>query len=286
MGIRHADFFAKKNYNASAMEKKTQSGAVVLCEKRGGWRKLTLNRPDKLNSVNAETHAALARALADLRGDPDARALLLTGAGRAFCAGQDLGERAVAPGQSPPDLGESLRARYNPLVLSVAALPIPVVCAVNGVAAGAGANLALACDFVLAAKSAKFIQAFCNIGLIPDSGGTWILPRLAGSARARTMAMLGEPVSAETAAEWGMIFKCVEDDDLPAESEALTERLSRGPTMAYGMIKQALARGTANSLAEQLALEADLQSRAGQSADYAEGVAAFREKRKPVFRGK
>ena len=266
--------------------KKKNATEAVRTERRAGWIKVTLNRPDKLNSVNAETGAALAAALAAARDDPDIRAVLLTGAGRAFCAGQDLGERAVAPGDAPPDLGESLRTRYNPLISAVATLPKPIVCAVNGVAAGAGANLALACDFVLAAQSAKFIQAFCNIGLIPDSGGTWILPRLAGPARAREMAMLGEPVSAEQAAEWGMICRSVADDQLQAEAEALAEKLARGPTFAYGTIKAALLSGASNSLPEQLALEAALQSRAGQTADYAEGVAAFREKRKAVFRGK
>ena len=260
---------------------------VVLLEKRDGWRKLILNRPGRLNSVNAEMHSALSRALAEVRADAAARALLLTGAGRAFCAGQDLGERAVsaAGASAAPDLGESLRTRYNPLILAIAELPLPVVCAVNGVAAGAGANLALACDFVLAARSAKFIQAFCNIGLVPDSGGTWFLPRLAGSARARAMMMLGEAVPAETAAEWGMIFECAADGELSAKAEALAERLSRGPTLAYGMMKRAWLAGATNSLSEQLALEANLQSRAGAGADYAEGVAAFREKRKAVFRG-
>ena len=281
------EFLGKPYYNASAMKTETPKNAgPVLLEKRDGWRKLILNRPDKLNSVNAEMHSALSRALAEVRADPAARALLLTGAGRAFCAGQDLGERAVSPDGNPPDLGESLRTRYNPLLLAIAGLPVPVVCAVNGAAAGAGANLALACDFVLAAKSAKFIQAFCNIGLIPDSGGTWLLPRLVGAPRARAMALLGGPVSAETAAEWGMIFKCAEDDALEAEAEALAEKLARGPTAAYGMTKRALLAGATNSLAEQLALEANLQSRAGESADYAEGVSAFREKRPAVFRGR
>ena len=281
------EFLGKPYYNASAMKTETPENAgPVLLEKRDGWRKLILNRPDKLNSVNAEMHSALSRALAEVRADPAARALLLTGAGRAFCAGQDLGERAVSPDGNPPDLGESLRTRYNPLLLAIAGLPVPVVCAVNGAAAGAGANLALACDFVLAAKSAKFIQAFCNIGLIPDSGGTWILPRLVGAPRARAMALLGGPVPAETAAEWGMIFKCAEDDALEAEAEALAEKLARGPTLAYGMTKRALLAGATNSLAEQLALEANLQSRAGESADYAEGVSAFREKRPAVFRGR
>lgn len=265
--------------------KHSADGSALLVERREGWRKLTLHRPEKLNSINAALSSALGAALAAARADRTTRALLLTGAGRAFCAGQDLAERAVAPGDAPPDLGESLRTRYNPLVAELATLPLPVVCAVNGVAAGAGANLALAGDFVLAAESARFIQAFCNIGLMPDSGGTWLLPRLVGLPRARAMMMLGEAVSAKTAAEWGMIFRRVADDELQTEAEALTERLARGPTLAYAMTKTALAAGATRPLTEQLALEADLQGRAGRSADYAEGVAAFRAKRRPTFRG-
>lgn len=263
----------------------TPDASVLLHERRGSWHKLTLNRPDRLNSFNAEMHEALAQALQEIVSDRHARAVLLTGAGRAFCAGQDLGERAVAPDGAPPDLGESLRTRYNPMLRTLFDMPIPTVCAVNGVAAGAGANLALTCDLVLAARSAKFIQAFCNLGLVPDSGGTWLLPRLVGSARARALMLLGEPVSAAEAAEWGMIYRCTADDELQTEAEALVENLAQGPTLGYRLTKRALRESMAHSFEQQLETEAALQTEAGRSADYAEGVAAFGEKRRPVFRG-
>jgi 2-(1,2-epoxy-1,2-dihydrophenyl)acetyl-CoA isomerase len=214
------------------------------------------------------------------------RAVLLTGAGRAFCAGQDLSTRKVSPGAAPIDLAVSLGNYYNPLVRRLRELPKPVVCAVNGTAAGAGANIALACDLVIAARSASFVQAFSKIGLLPDSGGTWFLPRLAGSARAMGLALLGERLSAEDAAAWGLIWKVVDDDALATEATAIAKQLATGPTTGYGLIKQALLASATNSLDAQLELERDLQRKAGFSEDYREGVTAFLEKRKPVFKGK
>jgi 2-(1,2-epoxy-1,2-dihydrophenyl)acetyl-CoA isomerase len=213
--------------------------------------------------------------------DRDCRALLLTGAGRGFCAGQDLTEIADA---RPAEIGELLE-NYNPVILKLRALPIPVVCAVNGVAAGAGANLALACDIVLAARSATFVQAFAKIGLVPDCGGTWFLPRFVGEARARALSMLADPVPAETAAEWGMIWRAVADDELMREAEALAARLAAGPTAALGLIKQALEGSAVNELEDQLDLEAELQEEAAENPDYAEGLRAFLQKRPPSFTG-
>lgn len=247
---------------------------------------LTLNRPDRLNSFTVAMHQELQAAMALVEKDADIRALLITGAGRGFCAGQDLADRAVAPGDAPVDLGESVEKYYNPLIRRLAALEKPAICAVNGVAAGAGANIALACDIVIAAKSAKFIQSFANIGLIPDSGGTWILPRLIGQARAMAIALTGEPVSAETAEEWGMIWKSVDDDTLMDVALGLAKKLASGPTRGLAATKERIRQASLNSLDQELDAERDAMRMLGASADYREGVAAFMEKRKPTFTGK
>jgi 2-(1,2-epoxy-1,2-dihydrophenyl)acetyl-CoA isomerase len=257
----------------------------ILASLETGVLTITLNRPDKLNAFNPEMHEEL-RAALEQADEPEVRAVLLTGAGRAFCAGQDLSTRKVSPGAAPIDLAVSLGNYYNPLVRRLRELPKPVVCAVNGTAAGAGANIALACDLVIAARSASFVQAFSKIGLLPDSGGTWFLPRLAGSARAMGLALLGERLSAEDAAAWGLIWKVVDDDALATEATAIAKQLATGPTTGYGLIKQALLASATNSLDAQLELERDLQRKAGFSEDYREGVTAFLEKRKPVFKGK
>lgn len=258
---------------------------TIILDRAEGVATLTLDRPDKLNSVNETMHAEIREALAEIEADAAVRAMLLTGAGRAFCAGQDLSDPALgAPGGSP-DLGDTLERNYNPLVRRLTAIELPVVAAVNGIAAGAGANIALACDIVLAARSAGFLQAFCKIGLIPDSGGTHALPRLVGPARAMGLAMLGDTLEAETAAAWGLIWKCVDDDALMDEATALARRLARQPTRSLALIKRAIRSSPTNDLDTQLDLERDLQRIAGATDDYREGVAAFLEKRKPVFRG-
>jgi 2-(1,2-epoxy-1,2-dihydrophenyl)acetyl-CoA isomerase len=259
---------------------------ALRVERDGATLVLTLNRPARFNAFTVELHALLAAALDEAASDDAVRAIILTGAGRGFCAGQDLSDRAVAPGDSRPDLGESLEKRYNPLIRRIRALDKPMIAAVNGVAAGAGANIALACDIVLAARSASFLQAFARIGLIPDSGGTWTLPRLIGEARARAAILLAEPISAEQAEAWGMIWKAVADDHLMAEARALASRLAAGPTYGYGLAKRALAASPNQSLEAQLNLERDLQRLAGASDDYLEGVRAFSEKRPPRFTGK
>jgi 2-(1,2-epoxy-1,2-dihydrophenyl)acetyl-CoA isomerase len=257
----------------------------VIVDRHPGYRIVTLNRPARLNAFNEDMHRALRTTLDDAQADPACGALLLTGAGRAFCAGQDLSDRA--PGSGPlRDLGQSLEQLYNPLVRQLRALPFPVVAAVNGVAAGAGASIALHCDIVLAAHSARFIQAFARIGLVPDAGGTWLLPRLVGAARARGLALLGEPLAAKTAAEWGLIWKAVEDDRLMAEAEAICQGFAKGPTIGLGLIKRALDAAARNDLDTQLDLERDLQREAGFTPDYAEGVRAFLDKRAPVFSGR
>jgi len=258
----------------------------ILFAIEGGIARLTLNRPDKLNSFNDQMHAEVRNALETVRADSSVRVLLLTGAGRGFCAGQDLGDRTVAPGEAPVDLGASIERNYKPLVLGLRALPMPVVCAVNGVAAGAGANLALACDIVIATKSANFIQAFSRIGLIPDSGGTYFLPRLVGEARALGLSLLGDKLSAEQAAQWGLIWQCVDDGQLPVVTEKLLTQLAQGPTRGLAAIKQAIHASAANTLPAQLDLERDLQRTLGNSDDYREGVAAFAAKRPPKFTGR
>jgi 2-(1,2-epoxy-1,2-dihydrophenyl)acetyl-CoA isomerase len=263
------------------------SSQPVLMEKlEAGVMTLTLNRPERLNAFNDALHEALFKVIERAAADPGCRALLLTGAGRGFCAGQDLTERVVAPGAGRPDLGEAIEKRYNPLIRALRRLPKPIVCAVNGAAAGAGANVALACDIVLAAKSAQFLQAFARIGLIPDAGGTWILPRLVGEARARALMMLADPIGAEEAAAWGMIYRAVDDEDLMGDARRLAERLAAGPTHALGLIKRALAASPGASLDAQLDLERDLQREAGATDDYREGVRAFLEKRPVDFIGK
>jgi 2-(1,2-epoxy-1,2-dihydrophenyl)acetyl-CoA isomerase len=249
---------------------------------QGGIARLTLNRPDRLNSFTVEMHDELADALSKLGG---ARVLVLTGAGRGFCAGQDLGDRAVAPGEAV-DLGESVERRYNPLIRTLTALPFPVIARVNGVAAGAGANIALACDIVIAAKSARFIQSFASIGLIPDSGGTWVLPRLVGQARALGLALTAEPLPAERAAEWGLIWKAVDDEALDAEVDGLAERFAAAPTKGLARIKKMIRESWGHGLDEELDLQRDAMRELGYSDDYREGVAAFMEKRKPNFTGK
>ena len=245
---------------------------------------LTLNRPEKLNAFVREMHGLLREALSRAEGDASIRALLLTGAGRGFCSGQDLAERDM--NDPNLDLGGGLDANYNPFIRRMRALLKPVICAVNGIAAGAGANLALACDIVLAARSACFLQAFAKIALVPDCGGTYWLPRLAGTARAMGMALLAERVSAEDAERWGLIWKCVDDDKLMDEAQKLAHSLAAGPTHTYGTIKKAIYASATNTLDQQLDLERDLQRELGRHTDYREGVAAFLEKRKPNFTGK
>ena len=247
----------------------------------GGIARITLNRPDRLNSFTAQMHGELREALANLG---DARVVILTGAGRGFCAGQDLNDRAVTPGEAV-DLGDTVETSWNPLIRTLTSLPQPVIARVNGVAAGAGANVALACDLVVAAKSAKFIQSFSAIGLIPDSGGTWVLPRLAGQARALGLALTGDPLQAEAAAEWGLIWKAVEDEALDAEVDALAAKLAALPPLGLAAIKQMIRSSWGHTLDEELDLQRDAMRRLGFTADYREGVAAFLEKRPPRFTG-
>jgi 2-(1,2-epoxy-1,2-dihydrophenyl)acetyl-CoA isomerase len=259
---------------------------TILYQAADGVAMLTLNRPDKLNVFNEAMHAELARALDRVEADPTIRAVLLTGAGRGFCAGQDLGDRVTGEGDAPPDLGATLDRWYNPLVRRICRLERPVVCAVNGVAAGAGANLALNCDIVLAARSAKFMEPFCKLGLVPDAGGTYILPRLVGAARARGLALLGETLSAEQAEAWGLIWRVVDDERLMDEALALARKLATQPTKGLGLIKRALLASASNSVDAQLDLERDLQREAGRTEDYREGVSAFMEKRPATFKGR
>jgi 2-(1,2-epoxy-1,2-dihydrophenyl)acetyl-CoA isomerase len=257
----------------------------IRFEQFTGYRVITLNRPDKLNAFNEAMHEALRAAIEAAEADETTRALMITGAGRGFCAGQDLADRLAAPGETVV-LGDTLEQHYNPLVRKLRELPFPVVAAVNGVAAGAGANIALACDIVVAAKSASFIQSFARVGLIPDSGGTWLLPRLAGDARARGLALLAQELPAEKAAEWGLIWRCVADNALIYEARRICEHFAAAPTQGLALIKRALNASAANTLDAQLDLERDLQREASLTPDYAEGVRAFMEKRKPNFTGR
>ncbi|GMR15453.1 MAG: 2-(1,2-epoxy-1,2-dihydrophenyl)acetyl-CoA isomerase PaaG [Gammaproteobacteria bacterium] len=250
-----------------------------------GVATLTLNRPKALNSFTTQMHAEVRAVMTQVTDDASIRCLVITGAGRGFCAGQDLGDRAVSTDGAPPDLGESVEKNYNPLIRSIMNLPKPVICAVNGVAAGAGSSIALACDIVLAARSASFIQVFCKIGLVPDSGGTWNLPRAVGLPRARGLAMLGDRLSADTAEDWGLIWKCVDDDALAEETQKMARYLAGQPTRALGRIKKLLNESGSNTLFEQTELEKEAMQELGQSEDYREGVAAFKEKRPAVFKG-
>ena len=245
--------------------------------------RITLNRPERMNSFTQTMHEELRNVLARLASD-GARVLVITGAGRGFCAGQDLNDRAVAPGQAV-DLGESVEKNYAPLVKAIRALPIPVIAAVNGVAAGAGCNFALACDLVIATESASFLQPFCKLGLIPDTGGSYFLPRLVGTQRAMGLALLGDKLSAKRAAEIGLIFECVADTEFAARINAIAAQLASGPTLGYARTKQAIYASPNNTLDAQLALEGKFMRECGFSEDYREGVAAFKEKRAAVFMG-
>jgi len=257
----------------------------ILVERRTGYRVVTLNRPQRLNAFTEGMHQALKRALDDAESDADCRALILTGAGRGFCSGQDLADRLSKTGETQV-LGGALEAYYNPLVRKLRALPFPVVAAVNGVAAGAGANIALACDIVLAARSASFVQAFARIGLVPDSGGTWFLPRLIGPARARALALTGEPLPAEKAEVWGLIWKAVPDLELMGEAHKLCSQFAAAPTIALALTKRIIEESWSNDLDAQLDLERETQREASLTPDYTEGMRAFLEKRPPVFTGR
>ena len=259
---------------------------TILTEVKEGVLSVTLNRPDVLNSMNAAMAEALLAAMAGAASDPDVRAVLLTGAGRAFCAGQDLAEVLSVAGAEPPDLGEVVHRQYNPIIRAIRTLEKPVICAVNGVAAGAGANIAFACDITVAAEEATFVQSFSRIGLIPDSGGTYLLPRLVGLQRAAALTMLADKLDAARARDWGLIFDVVPGAALAETAMGIARRLATMPTRGLGLAKRGFNAGLSNDLESQLALEEQLQRDAGATEDYAEGVRAFVEKRKPVFHGR
>jgi 2-(1,2-epoxy-1,2-dihydrophenyl)acetyl-CoA isomerase len=258
----------------------------ILFSIASGIARLTLKRPDKLNSFTAAMHAEIRDALSIVQAQPDVRVLLITGAGRAFCAGQDLDDCAVPANGTAPNLGETVERDYAPLVRALRALPLPVVCAINGIAAGAGANLALACDLVVAKESAAFLQPFCKLGLVPDTGGTYFLPRLVGTARAMGLAMLGERIPARQAAEWGLIWKCIIDEDFDSDVEALLAQLASAPTLGLARTKQAIYASGDSTLEEQLLRERDWMQELGCTRDYREGVDAFLRKRTPEFNGR
>ncbi|NUF14921.1 2-(1,2-epoxy-1,2-dihydrophenyl)acetyl-CoA isomerase PaaG [Acinetobacter lactucae] len=258
----------------------------IIAEEKNGVGYLTFNRPKALNSFNVDMHREVAEVLNLWTKNPEVRCVVISGEGRGFCAGQDLGDRVVDPNAEAPDLGYSIETYYNPLIKTIVNMPKPVICAVNGVAAGAGANIALACDLVIAAKSANFVQAFCRLGLVPDSAGTWFLPRAVGHARAMGLTLLGDKLPAETAKEWGMIWDVVEDAELKTKVTELAERLAKQPTFGLSLIKKAIHQSSNNTFEEQMLLERDLQRIAGRSQDYREGVQAFMNKREPNFKGR
>jgi len=258
---------------------------TLTVEQRGDATYVTLNRPDKLNSVTAEMRLELLALFEELESS-SARVIVLTGAGRAFCTGQDLNERYRAEGSPPLDLGENLEQGFNRLARLIRCIPMPVVCKVNGVAAGAGANLALLCDVVIAARSARFIQSFSRVGLMPDTGGSWSLPRRVGVARAAGLAMLAEPLSAQEAERWGLIWRCVDDEQLDSACDEVVDQLLKRAPLALAAVKEALDRSLHHSLDDQLDFERDRQQALGRSEDYQEGVSAFMEKRETRFRGK
>jgi 2-(1,2-epoxy-1,2-dihydrophenyl)acetyl-CoA isomerase len=263
-----------------------QEFETVRLDVADGVATLTLARPERLNSFTVQMHGEVRDALAQASCDERVRCLVLTGAGRGFCAGQDLADRAVDPGAAAVDLGESIERYYRPLVTALRQMPVPTIAAVNGVAAGAGANIALACDLVFAARSASFIQSFSKIGLVPDCGGTWWLPRLLGPARAMGLALTAEKLAAEQAEAWGLIWKCVDDDALMATVGALARQLAAGPTRGYVRTRQAIEAAATLTLDASLELERDFQRELGQGDDYREGVAAFIAKRPPRFGGR